>query len=136
MSNKQEDFNAQLNKNVILEQLFDYSKVSYIKGALIITSKDLKKVTNWKKDQQVSIPAKESPRMVTGRNNFEMQEDNKLRVNLKHLVHYTLSQIVYIDNYYNIHKALKIKNFKYLVNIYQIPSKLNTKMPNLYIVST
>ena len=53
-----------------------------------------------------------------------MQEDNKLRVNLKHLVHYTLLQIVYIDNYYNIYKAPKVKNYKYLVRIYWIPSKL------------
>jgi len=38
-----------------------------------------------------------------------MQEDDKLRVNLKHLVHYTLLWTVYIDNYYNIHKAPKKK---------------------------
>ena len=59
-----------------------------------------------------------------------MQEDNKLRVNPKYLVHYTLAQIVYINNYYNIYKALKEKNYKYLVRIYQMPSKLkyrNTK---------
>ena len=36
-----------------------------------------------------------------------MQENNKLRVNLKHLAHYTLAQIVYINDYYNIYKALK-----------------------------
>jgi len=53
-----------------------------------------------------------------------MQENNKLRVNLKHLVHYTILWIVYIDNYYNIYKALKKKNYKYLVKIYWIPSKL------------
>jgi len=47
-----------------------------------------------------------------------MQEDNKLRVNLRHLVHYTLLWIAYIDNYCNIHKALKEKNYKYLTKIY------------------
>jgi len=36
-----------------------------------------------------------------------MQEDDELRVNLKHLVYYTLSWIVYIDDYCNIYKALK-----------------------------
>jgi len=47
-----------------------------------------------------------------------MQENNKLRVNLKHLVHYMLLWIVYIDNYYNIYKTLKKRNYKYLVRIY------------------
>jgi len=59
-----------------------------------------------------------------------MQEDNKLRVNLRHLVYYTLLWIVYIDNYYNIYEVLKKKNYKYLVRMYWMPSKLkyrNTK---------
>jgi len=47
-----------------------------------------------------------------------MQEDNKLRVNLKYLVYYTLLWIIYIENYYNIYKALKKKNYKYLVRMY------------------
>jgi len=47
-----------------------------------------------------------------------MQEDNELRVNLRHLVHYILSWIVCVDNYYNIYKALKIRNYKYLVRMY------------------
>ena len=49
MSNKWEDFNAQLDKNIILEQLFNCSKASYIKEVLIIINKDLKKVINWRK---------------------------------------------------------------------------------------
>jgi len=53
-----------------------------------------------------------------------MQGDNKLRVNLKHLAYYTLSWIAYVDNYYNIYKALKKKNYKYLVRMYWITSKL------------
>jgi len=59
-----------------------------------------------------------------------MQEDNKLRVNLRHLAYPTLLWIVYIDNYYNIYKALKKKNYKYLVRMYWMPSELkyrNTK---------
>jgi len=52
-----------------------------------------------------------------------MQEDDKLKVNLKHLVHYTLSWIVYIDDYYDIYKVLKARNHKYLVRIYWMPSK-------------
>jgi len=53
-----------------------------------------------------------------------MQEDDELRINLKHSVHYTLSWIAYIDYYYNIHKALKKRNYKYPVRIYWIFSKL------------
>ena len=53
-----------------------------------------------------------------------MQEDNKLRVNLKHLAYYTLLQIAYIDNYYNIYKTPKERNYKYLVKMYWIFSKL------------
>ena len=53
-----------------------------------------------------------------------MQENNKLRVNLKYLAHYMLLWIAYINNYYNIYKMLKKRNYKYLVRIYWIPSKL------------
>jgi len=53
-----------------------------------------------------------------------MQKDNKLRVNLKYTVYYTLLWIIYIDNYYNIYKTLKKRNYKYLVRIYWIPSEL------------
>jgi len=52
-----------------------------------------------------------------------MQEDDELRVNLKYLVYYTLSWIAYIDNYYNIYKTLKARNYKYLVRMYWMPSK-------------
>ena len=51
MSNEWEDFDVWLDKNIILEQLFDYSKVSHIKGALITTSEDLEEATDWRKDQ-------------------------------------------------------------------------------------
>ena len=53
------------------------------------------------------------------RQRFKLKDKDKLRVNLKYLVYYILVQIVYIDNQYDIYKALKIKNKKYLVRIYQ-----------------
>jgi len=59
-----------------------------------------------------------------------MQEDDKLRVNLKHLAHYTLLWIAYIDNYCNIHKTLKIRNYKYLVKIYWMPSETKYRNAN------
>jgi len=83
-----------------------------------MTSKDLEEVINWRKDWQVSILAKESLKLVTRRNTFEIQEDNELRVNLKHLVYYILLWIAYIDNYCNMHKILKARNYKYPVRMY------------------
>jgi len=53
-----------------------------------------------------------------------MQENNKLRVNPKHLAHYTLSWIVCVDDYCDIYKILKIRNHKYLVRMYWMPSEV------------
>jgi len=47
-----------------------------------------------------------------------MQENDKLKVNPRHLAHYILAYIAYINNYYNIYKAPKKKNHKYLVKMY------------------
>jgi len=61
---------------------------------------------------------KESLKPVIKKSIFKIEKDNKLRVNLKYLVYYTLLWIVYIDNYYNMHKTLKVRNYKYLVRMY------------------
>jgi len=47
-----------------------------------------------------------------------MQEDDELRVNLKHLAHYTLSWIACVDNECEMHRVLKTRNHKYLVRMY------------------
>jgi hypothetical protein len=52
------------------------------------------------------------------RERFKLKSEDKLRVNLKHLAHYILVWIVYIDNIYEIYKVLKVKNKKYLVRMY------------------
>ena len=57
------------------------------------------------------------------RQRFKLKDKDKPRVNLKHLAGYILAQIVYIDNQYDIYKALKAKSKKYLVRIYQILDK-------------
>jgi len=67
---------------------------------------------------------KESLKLVIKRSIFKKEEDNKPRVDLKHLVYHMLSWIACINNYYNIYKALKKKNYKYPVRIYWIPSEL------------
>ena len=61
------------------------------------------------------------------RQRFILKDKDKLRVNLKHLVYYILVQTIYIDNQYNIYKALKVKNKEYLVRIYQILEKYKYK---------
>jgi len=61
---------------------------------------------------------KESLKLVIKRNVFKIEEDNKLRVNLKHPVHYILLWIVYIDNKCKIYKVPKARNHKYPVRIY------------------
>ena len=57
------------------------------------------------------------------RQRFKLKSKDEPRVNLKHLAYYILVQIIYIDNQYNIYKAPKAKNKKYLVKIYQMPDK-------------
>ena len=39
-------------------------------------------------------------------------------MDLKHLVYYILAWIIYTDNYYEIHKILKSRNYKHLERIY------------------
>jgi hypothetical protein len=52
------------------------------------------------------------------RERFKLKSKDKLRVNLKHLAYYILAWIIYIDDIYKIHKALKVKNKKYLVKMH------------------
>jgi len=59
-----------------------------------------------------------------------MQENNKLRVNLKHPVYYTLLWIIYIDNKCEMYKVLKARNYKYLVRIYWILSEAKYRNAN------
>ena len=52
------------------------------------------------------------------RERFKLKNKDKLRVNLRHLAYYTLVQIIYIDNIYNIYRAPKDKYRKYPIRIY------------------
>jgi len=52
------------------------------------------------------------------REKFKLKDKNKPRVNLKHLAHYILTWIIYIDNIYNMHRTSKDKYHKYLIRIY------------------
>ena len=99
-------------------------RISYIKGVLIITLKDLEsRLADQRSNQQVIILANKGLILRSLRQRFKLKDKDKPRVNLKHLAYYILVQITYIDNQCDIYKVLKAKNKKYLVKIYQILNK-------------
>jgi len=49
---------------------------------------------------------------------FKLKDKDKPRVNPKYAAHYILLWIACVDNIYNIYRAPKDKNRKYLVRIY------------------
>jgi len=49
---------------------------------------------------------------------FKLKNKDKLRVNPKHIAYYILSWIACVDDIYNIYRAPKDKNRKYLARIY------------------
>jgi len=55
-------------------------------------------------------------RITRGR--FKLKDEDKPRVDLKHLAYYTLAWIAYIDNTYNIYRTPKDRYYKYLTRIY------------------
>ena len=98
--------------------------ISHIKGALIITLKDLESgLIDQRGNKQILVLVCEVIIFRSLRQRFKLKDKDKLRVNLKYLAHYILVQIVYIDNQYNIYKVLNVKNKKYLIRIYQALNK-------------
>ena len=45
---------------------------------------------------------------------FKLKLEDKLKVNLKHLTHYTLLWIACVDNHCNLYYVLKVKIGRYL----------------------
>ena len=82
--------------------------------------KDLKEIKNLnqRKKQQITIPVKNYSKKQSRNRQFKITNKDKLYINLKHLIYYTLLQIAYIDNLYSIHIALQKKNARYLIRIY------------------
>ena len=62
-----------------------------------------------RKKQQITILAKDYFKKWSRNRQFKTIEDNKPKVNPKHLVYYTLLQIVYVDDLCDIHLILKKK---------------------------
>ena len=120
-NNKQEDFYIQLDKKVVQDILIIEKRISYIKGVLIITLKDLEEgLTDQRSNKRIIILVNKGLIFRSLRQRFKLKDKDKPRVNLKYLAYYILIQIIYIDDQYSIYKALKAKNKKYLVSIYQI----------------
>ena len=86
--------------------------------------KDLKEgLSDQRSNKKIAVLVNKGLMFRSLKQRFKLQDKDKLRVNLKHLVYYILAQIAYIDNQYNIYKAPKAKNKKYLVRIYQTLDK-------------
>jgi len=67
---------------------------------------------------------KESLKSVIKRSIFKIEEDDKPRVDLKHLAHYTLLWIICVNNKCEMHRIPKARNHKYPVRMYWMPSEL------------
>ena len=123
-NDKQEDFYIQLDEKVVQDILIIEKRISYIKGVLIITLKDLEEgLIDQRNNKRIIILVNNRLIFRSLRQRFKLKNKDKLRINLKYLAYYILVQIIYIDNQYNIYKALKAKNKKYLIRIYQILDK-------------
>ena len=86
--------------------------------------KDLEEqAVDWKEIIRILVPANKVVTFRLTRQRFKLKDKDELRVNLRHLTHYILAWIVYIDNIYDMHKNPKEKNRKYLIRIYQAPDK-------------
>ena len=63
----------------------------------------------------MSVPVNNQKTLLLKRSyKFELKLENKLRVNLRHSVYYTLLWIACVDNYCNLHYILKAKIGRYL----------------------
>ena len=72
-----------------------------------------------REEQQILVPTAEILVVRTTMYRFKLKDKDKLRVNPSYLAYYTLLWIAYMDNICNIYRALKDKNWEYLVRIYQ-----------------
>ena len=96
-------------------------RINYIKGALIIILRNLKEGSrDWRSKRQILVPIEERPTVRLARQRFKFKSEDEPRVDLSHLAYYTLSWIAYVDNMYNMYRALKDKNWKYLIRVYQV----------------
>ena len=100
----------QLDEKVVQDQPITKKRINYIKGALIITLRNLEEgYRDQKSKRQIAVPVNKRLTVRSARQRFKLKDEDELRVNPSHLAHYTLSQIAYMDNMCNIYRALKDK---------------------------
>jgi hypothetical protein len=116
-----EDFYMWLDEKAIADQAITEKQMSYIKGALIMTSRNLEdSAVDWRETARVSVPANETAAIRSTSYQFELKNEDEPRVNPTHPAHHTLSWIACVEDTCNIHRAPKDKNRKYPTRMYWI----------------
>jgi hypothetical protein len=119
-----EDFYMWLDEKVVQDQAITEKRMSHIKGALIMTSRNLEERSeDWRSDRQISVPANETQTFRSPRQRFELKDEDEPRVDPKHPAHHTLSWIACVDDMCEMHKAPKVKNKKYPERMYWAPDE-------------
>ena len=78
-NNKWEDFYIQLDKKVVQNILIIEKRISYIKGALIITLKDLEEgLTDQRSNKRIIVLVNEELRFRSLRQRFKLKDEDKL----------------------------------------------------------
>ena len=94
-------------------------RMNYIKGALVIMLRNLEEGSrDQRSKQQILVSIEENPTVRSARQRFKLKSKDELRVDLSHLAYYILLWIAYVDDTYNIYRAPKDRNRKYLLRIY------------------
>ena len=77
-----------------------------------------KNAISQRKKWQITIPVKDYFKKQSRNRQFKTIEDNKPKVNLKYLAHYTLLQIACVNDLCDIHLILKKKQQRYPIRMY------------------
>jgi len=119
-----EDFYMWLDEKVVQDQPITEKAMSHIKGALIMTSKDLEEQSeDWRSERQISVPANEVATLRSPRQRFELKDEDEPRVDPKHPAHHTLAWIACVDDTCNVHRTPKDKHRKYPARMYWAPDE-------------
>ena len=113
--NSWEEFNTWIITNYLLDVSRPVKEAKAVKQVLVNIKGNLEEQTvNWRNSQKVSVPTDSQKLLSMGRGRrFEFKLDNKLRINPRYPVYYTLSWIACVDNYCSMHYTPKAKSSKY-----------------------
>jgi Retrotransposon gag protein/Zinc knuckle len=117
-----EDFYMWLDEKVIADKAMSEGQMGYIKGALIMTSKNLEEqAVDWRETIRVSVPASETATLRSPKQRFELRDEDEPRVDPKHPAHHTLSWIACVDDTCNMHSLPKDRVRRYPRRMYWAP---------------